>query len=351
MKRTLTLATLAFLLAPALWAQVLDRPAATVRLTKTQSVTLGQLQKVVAPLEAQAKRPLSREERKLALDSLVSTLLIAQAAERDKVVVSDAELKASISDYEQSLGAAGNLGRPMTDAELQQYMQANGIPWSDFQKQMKDRLILISYAKAKRKTQIESTKAVKDDDVQSYYDSNKSKFFMDDMVTLRHIFIDTRPLSSKEDKDKAEKRAEDIVKELKAGGAFADLVMKYSEDTKSKYRGGEFGNFFRSDAQARQNFGSAFFDAVFRLKKGEVSGVIPSNIGFHIVQVANRLDAKLLTLDDKVPPMNQQTLREAIKGNLTQQRQAEALQAALSDIVAELKKTAEVKIFDDNLAW
>ncbi|MGA2481421.1 MAG: hypothetical protein ABSG63_22005, partial [Spirochaetia bacterium] len=128
MKRILCLAMLACLLAPTLWAQVLDKPAATVRLTKTQSVTVSQLQKVVAPLEAQAKRTLSKDERKLALDSLVSTLLIEQAAERDKVVVSDAELKASISDYEQSLGAAGNLGRAMTDAELQQYMQRNGVP-------------------------------------------------------------------------------------------------------------------------------------------------------------------------------------------------------------------------------
>ena len=342
---------LACLLAPAVWAQVLDRPAATVRLTKTQSVTVGQLQKVVGPLESQAKRTLSKDERKLALDSLVSTLLIEQAAERDKVVVSEAELKASISDYAQSLGTAANLGRAMSDAELQQYMKSNGVPWSDFQKQMKDRLTLIAYAKAKRRAQIESTKPVKDEDVQNYYDSNKSKFFMDDLVTLRHIFIDTRQLTSKDDKDKAQKRAEDIAKELKGGANFPDLVMKYSEDTNSKYKGGEFGNFFRSDPQARQLFGAAFFDAVFKLKKGDISPVIPSNLGYHIVQVANRLDAKLLTLDDKVPPLNQQTLREAIRATLMQQRQAEALQTALTDIVTELKKSAEVKIFDDNLAW
>jgi parvulin-like peptidyl-prolyl isomerase len=342
---------LACLLAPALWAQVLDKPAATVRLTKTQSVTVGQLQKVVAPLEAQAKRPLSKEERKAALDSLVSTLLVEQAAERDKVVVSDAELKASVQDYETQLGQAGNMGRAMTDAELQQYLQRSGVAWTDFQKQMKSRLTLIAYAKAKRRSQIESTKAVTADEVTSYYENNKSKFFMDDMVTLRHIFIDTRPLLSKEDKDRAQKRAEDIVKELKGGASFADLVMKYSEDTNTKYRGGEFGNFFRSDPNARQLFGQDFLDAVFKLKKGDTSGVIQSNLGYHIVQVVNRLDAKLLTLDDKVPPLNQVTVRDAIKQNLAQQRQAEALQSALNDIVTELKKTAEVKIFDDNIAW
>ena len=292
-----------------------------------------------------------RDERKLALDSLVSTILIEQAADRDKVIVSDAELKASIGEYEQSLGNAANLGRAMTDADLQQYLQRNGVLWNDFQKQMKDRLVLIAYAKAKRKNLIEGMKPVRDEDVQNYYDSNKSKFFMDDMVSLRHIFIDTRPLTSKEDRDKAAKRADDILKELKGGASFGDLVMKYSEDTNSKYKGGQFGNFFRSDPQGRQLFGNAFFDAVFKMKKGDTSGVIQSNLGYHIVQVDNRLDAKLLTLDDKVPPMNQMSVRDAVRGTLVQQRQSETLQNALNDIVVELKKTAEVKIFDDNLSW
>jgi parvulin-like peptidyl-prolyl isomerase len=351
MKRFFSLAALACLLAPSLGAQVLDKPAATVRLTKTESVTVSQLQKVVGPLEAQAKRPLTREERKLALDSLVSTLLIVQAAERDKVAVSEAELKASIADYEQSMGNAANLGRAMSDAELQQYLKNNGVAWNDFQKQMKERLTLISYSKAKRKSMIDAIKPVTDDDAQNYYDSNKSKFFMDDMVTVRHIFIDTRQLTSKEDRDKAARRADDIVRELKAGASFGDLVMKYSEDTTSKYKGGEFGNFFRSDPQSRQLFGSAFFDAVFKFKKGEMSGVLPSNLGYHIVQIANRLDAKLLTLSDKVPPMNQAVVRDAIKATLAQQRQGDTLQAALNDIVLDLKKQAEVKFFEDNLNW
>jgi parvulin-like peptidyl-prolyl isomerase len=351
MKRFFSLAALACLLTPSLGAQVLDKPAATVRLTKTESVTVSQLQKVVSPLEAQAKRPLTREERRLALDSLVSTLLIVQAAERDKVIVSEAELKASIADYEQSMGTAANLGRAMSDAELQQYLKNNGVAWNDFQKQMKERLTLISYSRAKRKSMIDSIKPVTDEDAQNYYDSNKAKFFMDDMVTLRHIFIDVRQLAAKDDRDKAARHADDILRELKAGGSFGDLVMKYSEDTTSKYKGGEFGNFFRSDAQSRQLFGPAFFDAVFKLKKGDTSGVLPSNVGYHIVQVANKLDAKLLTMSDKVPPQNQVVVRDAIKATLAQQRQADTLQAALNDIVLALKKQAEVKIFEDNLNW
>ena len=69
------------------------------------------------------------------------------------------------------------------------------------------------------------------------------------------------------------------------------------------------------------------------------------------MQVVSRFDAKLLTLDDKVPPTNQITVREYIKGNLAMQRQREAVGKALDEIVADLKKQAEIKIFTDNLSW
>ena len=80
--------------------------------------------------------------------------------------------------------------------------------------------------------------------------------------------------------------------------------MKYSDDTKSKYNGGMFGMFLRSTPSSGSSSGTAFFDAIFKLKKGETSGVIQSNLGFHIVQVTEKLDAKLLSLDDKIPPPN-----------------------------------------------
>ncbi|HET6450071.1 MAG TPA: peptidylprolyl isomerase, partial [Spirochaetia bacterium] len=138
---------------------------------------------------------------------------------------------------------------------------------------------------------------------------------------------------------------------LKAGASFADLVLKYSEDNKSKYSGGLFNTFFRNDAQNRQFLGANFFDALFRMKTGETSGVLQSNLGFHIVQVVDRQDARLLALTDKIPPQNQVTVHDAINQNIVAQKQADAYKAALADIIADLKKTAEVKIFDDNISW
>ncbi len=351
MRKPVLLAVLAVLIASTAWAQVLDRPAATVRLIRTQSITVSQLQKAVAPLEAQYRRTLSTDERRQVLDQMIGTVLIEQAGDRDKVVVSDAEMNDRIQEYEKNLGNAAGLGRPFTDQELQQYVRNNGVPWEDFQKQIRDQLLMLDYVRAKDRGALDTVKPVTEADIQDFYDSHKKEEFVDDLMVIRHIFIDTRALVSPADKDKARKRAEDILKELKAGASFGDLVMKYSEDTVSKYKGGDIGMFMRSDPQRLQLFGPNFIDEIFKLKKGETSGVIQSNIGFHIVKVVDRIEAHLLTLDEKVPPQFQVTLRDFIKQNLTIQRQNQALSAALNAIIATLKKQAEIKVFDNSLTW
>ncbi len=350
MKRFLIFATIFAVASSAGAAQAIDRPAATVRLTKTASVSVSQLRKSIAPFEAQARRPLTLDERKMVLDKLVVTILIGQAAERDKIIVSDAELKAELATTEKQLGASANLGRDMTETELQQYVKSSGGSWEDYLKSVRENKLLVNYTLAKRKGLIEGVKPVTDQDVQDFYDANKGSFFADDMLSIRHLFIDTHLLTTKEDKDKALKRAQDIYKELKGGAAFTDLVMKYSEDTASKYKGGDIGMLLRSNQQQKQFYGNDFFDAVFKLKKGDMSGVIQSNLGYHIVQVVSKFDAKLLSLDDKTPT-SQMLVRDYIKSNLGMQRQRDSIAKALDELVVDLKKQAEIKVFDDNLNW
>ena len=351
MKQIILGAVLACAIVPMLAAQVLDKPAATVRLTRTESITVSLLQKTVSAMEAQAKRTLGTDERKQLLDALIGNALILQAAARDNVVVSEAEMRTAVGEYQRQMGQLAGLGRPMNEQELQQYIKGNGLTYDAFQKQIRDQQTVLDYLRKKKPALFDLPRTVPDQEIQDYYDQNKANFFMNDMVTVKHIFIDTRQLTTKDDRDKAARHADDILKELKGGASFDSLVLKYSEDNKSKYSGGLFNSFFRNDAQNRQFLGAAFFDAIFRLKKGETSGVLQSNLGFHIVQVTDRMDARLLALTDKIPPQNTVTVREAINQQLVAQRQADAYKNGLNDLVAELKKQAEIRIFDDNIAW
>jgi foldase protein PrsA len=348
MKTIILCAAMACALVPLVSAQVLDKPAATVRLTKTESITVSVFQKTAESLEAQAKRVLTTEEKKQLLDDMIGNILILQAAVRDNVVVSEAEMKTTLTEYEKQMGQMANLGRSMSDAELQQYVKSNGVTYEAFTKHLRDQQTVTAYVRKKKPDVFNGSRTATDQDIMDYYDANKSNFFVNDMVVLKHIFIDTRQLATKDDKDKAEKHAGEVLQELKSGASFSDLVMKYSEDNRTKYTGGLFGTFFRNDTQSKQFLGATFFDAIFKLKKGETSGVLQSNQGFHIVQLTDKEDAKLLGLTEKDPRSNL-TVKEEINNILVNQRQQELYKAAVVDIIAELKKQAEIKIFDDNL--
>ena len=79
--------------------------------------------------------------------------------------------------------------------------------------------------------------------------------------------------------------------------------------------------------------------------------MLQSNIGFHIIRVTEKIPFRLLALDDPIPPQNNSTVRDQINAQLMQQRQAELYQQALLDLLSELKKKAEIRIFEENLSW
>jgi foldase protein PrsA len=306
----------------------------------------------VDPFEDRAKRPATKEERRQVLDGLINRALIEQAADRDKVYVSDAEVKAKLDEVRKNTGVQLGAGRDLTESELQTLVKNSGLAWDDYMKELRYSILTLNYVRFKKRGVIEDVGQPTDAEVKAYYEANKVREFVtDDMVKLRQIFIDTRTLTTKEERDKASKRADDVIQELRAGAKFEDLVTKYSDDTSTKYKGGDVGYLTRIDEQRRQLLGKDFFDAVFTLKKGETSGVLTSTIGFHIVQVTDRIDAKLLGFDDKVPPLYQITVKEIIRRNLAVQKQNEAFTKALQDIVAALRKEAEVKVFEDSLSW
>ena len=93
-------------------AAPIDKTVATVRLTRSEIITVLQLRKQIDPLETQVKRQLTREERKLVLDGLIAKSLIEQAATRDKVYASDAEVTARLDQMKKT--AAQSLGSGAT---------------------------------------------------------------------------------------------------------------------------------------------------------------------------------------------------------------------------------------------
>ncbi|HXX27412.1 MAG TPA: peptidylprolyl isomerase [Terriglobales bacterium] len=134
-------------------------------------------------------------------------------------------------------------------------------------------------------------------EIQAYYDQHRDQYRSPEQVKVRHILIKT-PLPGPDGKvdpagvEQARKKAEDVLKQLKAGGDFAELAKKYSEDTASAKEGGSLGWIERGRTVPE------FEKVAFSLPKGSTSDLVESSYGFHIIQVEDKQDAHVKTLEE-----------------------------------------------------
>lgn len=138
---------------------------------------------------------------------------------------------------------------------------------------------------------------VTNDDLRSYYDEHKDHYRVAEEVKVRHILIKTpSPGADGKADDKAveeaRKKAEDVLKQVKAGGKFEDLAKKYSDDPGSGKLGGDLGWIGRGRTVPE------FEKAAFSLPKGQISDLVKSSFGFHIIEVEDKHEAHVKTLDE-----------------------------------------------------
>jgi peptidyl-prolyl cis-trans isomerase D len=141
---------------------------------------------------------------------------------------------------------------------------------------------------------VAETIQVTDAQVQAYYNAHKDEYRTPERVHARHILLSIAN-KPKDEVPKIKAQAEALNKQIKGGGDFADLATKNSQDPGSAQKGGDLG--WVSRGQMVKNFE----DAVFTLKPNEISDVVTTEYGFHIIQVLEKQPAHLQTLDEVRP--------------------------------------------------
>ncbi len=135
------------------------------------------------------------------------------------------------------------------------------------------------------------------EDVKAYYDQHQDQYRIPEEVKVSHILIKT-PSPAADGKvdekgvEEARKKAEDILKQLKAGAKFEDLAKKYSEDPGSGKQGGDLGWIGRGRTVPE------FEKSAFSLAKGQLSDLVKSSYGFHIIRSEDKHEAHLKTIDE-----------------------------------------------------
>lgn len=120
------------------------------------------------------------------------------------------------------------------------------------------------------------------DEVQKFYEQNKARYTTDEERRASHILIKAPEDMAAADKAKAKAKAEELLAEARKNPAgFAELAKKHSQDPGSAERGGDL-DFFGKGAMVKP-----FEDAVYAMKKGEISNVVQSDFGYHIIQLTD----------------------------------------------------------------
>ena len=131
-----------------------------------------------------------------------------------------------------------------------------------------------------------------DEEIKRYYDENATKFAREKQVRAQHILFRVKPDATEAEVEKIRAGAQKILDEAKKGKDFSDLAKKYSQDEGTAKKGGELGFFSAKQMEP------AFSAAAFALKPGEISDLVRTPYGFHIIKSEEIAEARTAPLDE-----------------------------------------------------
>jgi peptidyl-prolyl cis-trans isomerase D len=144
-------------------------------------------------------------------------------------------------------------------------------------------------------------------DVQRFYNDNIAQYQTPEQIRASHILLNTPG----KDEATVRKQAEDILKQARAGADFGALAKKFSEDEGSKVNGGDLDYF------SRGRMVPEFETAAFALQPGQISDLVKSQYGFHIIKVVDKKPAVTRTFDEVRPQIEEQLKSQRTDQQLT----------------------------------
>jgi parvulin-like peptidyl-prolyl isomerase len=350
MKKIFACAILFFFALAALNAEVIDQPVARIKLMKTDIINQSKFMKFVEKYEKQVNKKLTLDERKQVLDELIKEKLLVQAALQDKLTATQNEVDSKINQFKQVLEYQQQKTFSMDDLKKYVAIQTD-TTWDEFVDTIRNSVLQEKYLEIKKGKEIQdASKAPTEDEIDSFYTDNRKNFVAPEMLKFKQIAIVTKGKDA-DTKKKCLERAKEIYKDLQKGGSFDNYNEVFIKGITQQV-GALYIETWQRDDETRKNvYGASFFNMLFKLNEGALSEVIESNLGYHIVQAIKKYPFAILGIDDKIPPQYQQTVRDKIRDGLVQKKAYDAKLHALDELVADLKKKAEIKIFDDKLSW
>lgn len=256
------------------------------------------------------ERTYADEIKNNVLEGLIIRQIELQQAKKRNITLSSSEKKSLDTQVEQYKSTSQNADN------FKLYLQTIGASEEDYKNELYKSQIV-----SKLFNEVTKSQTVTSAEIENYYNSHKSDFVE---VKASHILF---KVSNSKDEANKKKQAEDVLNMIKSGQSFEKLAQKYSEDDATKSKGGDLGYFKKGDMVKE------FEDVAFSLNTGEISNVVKTQYGFHIIKVTGR---KQLTLND---------VKDEIKTTLENEKK----QKYFEDLINKWKKEAKIKKYENVL--
>lgn len=347
MKRIIFLICFISLLAVSAFSQADLQPAATVNLIRTEPITVRQLRSEVERMETSYGRTLTQDERRQILDLMINERLALQAAERDRVMVSENEINQQMQQFRASM--AQQIGRQPTDAEFAQAVRAQrGLDVQAFRDETRRQMVVQKYLMTKKGDLINSIRAPTEEEITAEFNLLRGQLVRPETVRLSMIEVPYGPDAAS--RERARQLADRLIREIGSNPSKFDEVVSRSAAPNSGYQAGELG-YLPRNPEARAAVGQEFMNVAFGLRQGEVSRLIEGGQGFQILKVTENYSVANLGLDDIFQLGTRVTVREYIGQLLLSQKQQTIIAQASQELVTELRAGRSFQIFENNLNW
>lgn len=248
----------------------------TIAVVNGDAIEKAEFEQAIKAVEQRAGGPIPADQRDAVyrgvLDDMVAYRLLRQEAQERKVAVADAEVGERLKALQQQFG---------TEAAFEQALKAQQ---TTLEKVRDDARTDLAVAKL-LEDEVTRQVAVAPAEISAFYERNPERFKQPEAVRASHILVIVPSGTDAKGRAALRARAEEAHKAARAGQDFAKLAARYSQDA-SAQQGGDLGFF------PRGRMVPAFEQAAFALQPGEVSDLVETEFGFHVIKVTERREAR-----------------------------------------------------------
>ena len=277
----------------------------------SENVTKADFDRLLKNIELNNGGPVPAERRdeiyRRVLEELVNYTLLKQEAKARNFTVTDAEVETQLQSIRKSAGTEENFKKALADRQM------------TLERLKADARVEMSIAKMMN-AQVTATEAT-DADVREFYDKNPDRFKRAETVRASHILLRVDPAADDAAKKQITAKIDGLLKRAKGGEDFAALAKQNSQDSSAE-QGGDLGYF------PKEKMVPAFADVAFALKTGEISDVVTTQFGVHIIKVTDRKAAGTVPIDEVTPQ---------VKQYLTEQKKQQQAQAFIEQVRQKAK--------------